>query len=701
MYTGAVNTPHYKAFISYSHRDEAWARWLQRSLERYRVPRRLVGKEGSFGPVPARLRPVFRDREDLSSAADLSRRIKDELGKSEFLIVICSPAAARSRWVNEETAYFREHGGDDRVLALVVDGDPHENAEDDGCFPEAMLTAADGTRREPLAADVRRYADGKHLALLKIIAGLLGVRLDELRRRDANRRFKRRLVWGTASTVLVLAIGWLLYIQATTRAAAQVQRANTEELLSYMLGDLQRLDPVTGIDSLVVEEPGYGPRSEMLALAGMSSEALMERAVDWRRSGLDLAWEGERSKALQQFRDSHAALIELHRREGNTEEMLFELGQAEFYVGMIHAESGNPEKAEPHWVRYGALTRRLLSRQPNNPRYVIELSYTLMNLGALEHQFPDPDVAKSLQLLQAAVQYNQMALVLDPDNPEYQAALPTQLAWMADTRLMECSLGEALELRQQIVDVRRAMLADDPGDAGVARDLAFALSGLAGVQAQIGLGGKASASFKESVDIMRALHEAEPENQDLEWEMHYRNSRLAALLLAVGETERAGAIIDSMAPRIGELDKNSSASSLYWTLEPTQFSLLRAKLLLVRGQNEQAERIVRQSLERLLSVVREQPGVRETLESLAWASFEYWEQFGEFPGAVSELLPDHFLPGPEKVQSCSEANLAARLATARGEEATARQYVDYALARGYFEPRFIGFCKTYGLCNVP
>ena len=75
--------------------------------------------------------------------------------------------------------YFRQVGGADRVLALVVDGDPH----DDECFPGALLEGPDGARREPLAADVRKYADGKHLALLKIIAGILGIRLDELRRR--------------------------------------------------------------------------------------------------------------------------------------------------------------------------------------------------------------------------------------------------------------------------------------------------------------------------------------------------------------------------------------------------------------------------------------------------------------------------------------------------------------------------------------
>ena len=57
----------YRAFISYSHKDARWARWLHRTLEGYQLPRRLRGTTGEFGALPDRLRPIFRDREELSS----------------------------------------------------------------------------------------------------------------------------------------------------------------------------------------------------------------------------------------------------------------------------------------------------------------------------------------------------------------------------------------------------------------------------------------------------------------------------------------------------------------------------------------------------------------------------------------------------------------------------------------------------------
>ena len=114
----------YRAFISYSHADQAWARRLHRALETYRVPTRLVGQATRKGDVPRRLTPIFRDRDDLSASGDLSASVRDALARSGTLIVICSPAAADSRWVNEEIRVFRElnPGGD--VLAAILSGEP-------------------------------------------------------------------------------------------------------------------------------------------------------------------------------------------------------------------------------------------------------------------------------------------------------------------------------------------------------------------------------------------------------------------------------------------------------------------------------------------------------------------------------------------------------------------------------------------------
>ncbi len=192
----------YKAFISYSHQDEHWARWLQHALEKYRVPRRLVGKQGRFGEIPARLAPVFRDREDLSSAASLSESVQQELAAAETLVVICSPAASQSRWVSEEIKAFVALGRADRIYALIVDGDPQAVDPVERCFPDVLTEDKGSGAQEPLAADARKWADGKVLARLKLVAGILGIRLDDLRQREMQRR-RRNWILSSVSIAAV------------------------------------------------------------------------------------------------------------------------------------------------------------------------------------------------------------------------------------------------------------------------------------------------------------------------------------------------------------------------------------------------------------------------------------------------------------------------------------------------------------------
>jgi hypothetical protein len=212
----------YRAFITYSHPDRNDAAWIHKAIEAYRVPKPLVGQPGRDGLIPARLFPLFRDREELSSTADLSAAIRDALARSAYLIAICSPAALKSRWVNAEIAEFKRLGRSDRVHALIVDGEPTLGSAEGGCFPPALRFAIgrDGAIDEhqpiePLAADLRAEADGKNDAKLKLIAGLLGVPFDSLRRREeaaARQRQRKALLIASAMALLVGSSAFAAYI---------------------------------------------------------------------------------------------------------------------------------------------------------------------------------------------------------------------------------------------------------------------------------------------------------------------------------------------------------------------------------------------------------------------------------------------------------------------------------------------------------
>jgi len=198
----------YKAFISYSHKDEKFAKWLHKRLESYKIPHSLREK---YPNLPKNLkRSIFIDKEELSTSSLLSENLKHSLENSKKLIVICSPSAVASKWVNEEIRYFKEVHGEFSVLAIIKDGEPNALSSsfyDDAseAFPDSLRyeVGEDGkvTNKETelLASDARKGND-KKMALLKLIAGILGVEFADLWEREKREARKR----GAIVTVLVV-----------------------------------------------------------------------------------------------------------------------------------------------------------------------------------------------------------------------------------------------------------------------------------------------------------------------------------------------------------------------------------------------------------------------------------------------------------------------------------------------------------------
>mgnify|MGYP000243350300 CR=1 FL=1 len=90
----------------------------------------------------------------------------------------------------------------------MVSGEPHAADPTLECFPEALRheVGVDGSLSvavvEPIAADARSTGDGRRDALLKLIAGLLGVGFDALKQREAHRQRWRRM--GIAALIAVV-----------------------------------------------------------------------------------------------------------------------------------------------------------------------------------------------------------------------------------------------------------------------------------------------------------------------------------------------------------------------------------------------------------------------------------------------------------------------------------------------------------------
>lgn len=428
----------YRAFISYSHADEAWAGWLQRGLERYRVPSRL---RAARPELPRRLYPVFRDREELASSGDLGDSIRAALARAEALVVICSPDAAASRWVNEEIRSFRRMAPDRPVLCLMVAGSP-EQAATDCAFPPALLRDDTGNPLpEPLAADPREQADGRRGALLKIAAGLLGVGVDALRQRDQQRRLRVASgVAALASVVAVVTVGLAINAQLA-REEAELRRGQAENLIGFMLGDLRsRLEPLGQLDML--DAVGAQAMQYFAELGDKGSEEeVLARAMALRQIGEVRFHQGQLEEALGAFSESRDITAALHEDYPAQERYLFELGQAEFWVGYVAWERGRLAAAGESMQTYMAHTRTLLERDPDKEDYRLELAYAHGNLGAIARQEGNQELA--LQFFQDAISTTQPLVDAAPEDTQLLMLMSDNWSWAGSTLLDLRQLTEA------------------------------------------------------------------------------------------------------------------------------------------------------------------------------------------------------------------------------------------------------------------
>ena len=146
-------------------------------------------------------------------------------------------------------------------MAAVASGEPFASGipgrEGEECFPPALRYKYDRRghrttkRAEPLAADLRGSADDRRTGFLKLVAGMLGVGLDELVQRDTTRRH-RQMAWLAAASLGGMAVTSTLAVTAIqSRDAAREQRRQAEGLVAFMLGDLKdKLEPIGRLDAL-------------------------------------------------------------------------------------------------------------------------------------------------------------------------------------------------------------------------------------------------------------------------------------------------------------------------------------------------------------------------------------------------------------------------------------------------------------------
>lgn len=689
----------YKAYLSYSHADQRWAEWLHRALERYRVPKRLA--EAPDRRLPSSLAPIFRDREDLSSSADLSERLQEALQQSEALLVVCSPAAAASRWVNEEIRTFKALGGSDRIHCVVVEGDPQAPVGDGGCFPPALFEGVAEGAAEPLAADPRDFADGKRLALLKVAAGLLGVRLDTLRRRDLARKRRLQVLVGIAVVSGLTLAGLTLtakLAEREARVAEQQERAQAEQMAAFIVDLGEELGDELDLESLGRMSAAAMSYLDQIDPARLTRETRIKVGKTLRLVG-EVNWDqGKIEDAEAAFERSRAVFLELSEVFPSDDEILFQLSQAEFYSGYVHLDTGENDETRMHWNRYLGIARERHEALPEDPRWLLELSYATSNLVNIGIQLGEPVDGRVLEAIRENIDLAGRALAANTGDPDVLSHYVNELAFAADALVSVCSLEEAKSHRMASLSVTEQLAGQAGASVDQLLEVAYRHAGMAGVLSELGESSDALEHLNLAAAEFERQFNRDPSNEALALDLGSAHRRLGKMNMYAGDLDTGKAHLDRarqiLAPMsedpqvtVGQLDEFRRL-----VLEDVAWARLS-------GRQQQALDL----LERHRDLLASPEFGEEASTSIRAARLEYryerWRLTGTDPASSSSSLLIGLPEDQGEYTGCYEADLLVRHAAMVGDDRLLQSKVTYLLESGYRSPGYLEFCRTTGICG--
>lgn len=491
----------YRTFLTYSRQDKAAAGKLYGKLQSYRTPETLRGRDTAHGPAPASLHPIFRDQEENPASASLSNHAQSALMEATDLIVLCSPNAARSRWISQEIAYFQHLGKGARIHAALLEGEPEE------ALPPSLWR---GAGRESLAADLRPIGDGWVDGPARLAAAALGVPYVEARAHETARTRRRSRIRGAVAAVFAALLvfagvgAWraveatrveeagLTFREAAVLTAVELIGDAVEEVSDARQGDSPFADLADSVltsaaptaDRLIAFAPdhdrlraegawlrilvsrryraaGEEAKAESIAAQAMAiyaelpsdklgPEGMRLRIAMLEKKGAALLEEGRREEAIDAFRRSIAvkqALAARAPREADWEKDLF---VAQERIGDLLAEAGRGDEALVAFRKSLGHARAISERRPGDVAAARQLGRVLAKIGHAHLAASRGDEASAAFM--EAFEIDQRLYANDPDDAERIRSLifgHVQLAKMrpeAEAERYEAALGLARKL---------------------------------------------------------------------------------------------------------------------------------------------------------------------------------------------------------------------------------------------------------------
>ena len=620
----------YRAFLCYSHQDKAWADWLHTTLETYRVPRHLVGRQTGAGAIPRRLTPIFRDRDELPSATDLSRKVNEALEQSANLIVICSPRSAASHWANEEVLAFKRLGRAERIFCLIIDGEPNASAlsgrQGEECFAPALRyrIGAGGRlgseRTEPIAADARPDKDGKTNAKLKLISGILDVGLDELKQRELHRRHRRMTAVAAVTTAITLVTAALAIDAVIARRAAERHQRQAEDLVGFMLGDLHdKLEPLQRLDILEAIDDRAMAYFKSLPSSDVTDETLAQRAKALERIGSVRTDQGHLQAAMASYQAALQLTALLAQTAPANVERQLAYANDWTWIGKTYWSLGDLQGAS----RAFAAAQSVLSRAEGYDSHNTQLEYESATLDN------DTGHVREAQgrLAEAAAYYRQMLEIshklvsADPTRKEWQVELGMAHNNLGKVALLSGSLGTAITEYQADDLIEARLSARDPGDNDQIENVVTAHAILGRTLALAGDTSAGIAHLSQSVDLAARLAAFDPQNTTYREDLAWYEWQLGRLERLSGETRKANDLTRRSVELFSTLTQSEPANT-GWQREFAEALSEQSAESLAAGDAKSAEAQAQHALSLLEPLRTRQPQERAVVLATARARLD-------------------------------------------------------------------------------
>lgn len=606
--TNAVERRMYDAFISYSHaKDKPVAAALQSVIQTLGKPWWKI-----------RMARVFRDDTSLSASPGLWASIETALGASNRLVLLASPEAAASKWVEREVAAWLAAKGPGTILIALTDGDlAWDEAAGDfrwGAATPLPPVLKGAFASEPLWSDLRPFrSQGANrrnqqfmAATAGLAAGVRGMAREDLLSEEVSEQ-RRNLTWarGAAAGLAVLAGAAVWETAQATRARklAEEQRDRAQRVLDQVTASANRrvsaLSERIRDAKITASEIGrYSQPVESASPVAPPDKAAELNALS--KTHLDAE---DAAGSLTAAEASLSILAAASAAPGDERWLLAE-ANARQRLALAHARLGRREKAAVELGRSLELCRRITAAAPGRFDLVLRLAQAHQDLGDLDRHAKQFDTAAGHYRAAIALVEETAAPSNGASDAKRQRAV---LAYRTARLLIDQSkFDDALATVEPGVAALEAQAAARPADTGLQRDLSVAYTVSADALKRVGRVDEAQIVLEKDVAIARRLADGDRTNAVYQHDLAVSYARLGQLRDDSKQDQPALEAFDK-AITIGEALNARETRRLEWQRDTAAAYQLRGLLLTRLGRLPEAVANFRRSL-----AIREQVAAAST-----------------------------------------------------------------------------------------